>query len=148
MKIYCLVVSSGVCFVSSVLTSTTESGERPRLSSASLFCRLKRCFVSADHCETPALPSAFMRTNNRQAIYPNTRLVEIHTDTAARSRVSMLRNAPNQIFLNPRLGNTCVSNVPHNAMMNTDATKAAHKLVNVVDATTNTTRPLRRPFNL
>lgn len=95
-----------------------------------------------DHCETPALPSALMRTNNRHAMYPNTRLVEIHADKAARSRMSMLRNVPERKAINPSLGNTCVGNAPYNPMMNADVTRAAHKLVNVVDATTNTINPL------
>jgi hypothetical protein len=89
-----LVSWSGNGFVSSSLTDIAGSGERPRLSSAPLFWRLKRVFVSADHCETPALPSALTRTYNRHTIYPNTMAVEIHIDKAARRSTSTARNAP------------------------------------------------------
>lgn len=80
------------------LNNVTDSDERPRLSSASaFFWRLKRLFVSADHCETPALPSTLTRMKNRHTIYPNTMLVEIHTDKAVRKRMRMLRNVPVRI---------------------------------------------------
>lgn len=128
--------------MSSAWVRTADSSERPLLSLDSFLCRLKRRFVSADHWETPALPSALMRTNNRHAMYPNTRLVEIHTDKAARSRVSMLRNVPKWKIYNPSLRNAYIGNVPNNPMIITDVTKAAHRLVKVVDATTNTVKPL------
>jgi len=56
-------------------------------------------------------------------MYPNTMVVEIHTDKAVRRRISMLRK------------------VPYSPMMNADVTKAAHRLVNVVDATINMIKP-------
>jgi hypothetical protein len=45
-------------------------------------------------------------------------------------------------IVEPDLGSTCVGDAPHNPMMKADVTKAAHRLVNVVDATTNTIKPL------
>ena len=90
-------VWSGDRFVSSFLT---DSGERPRLSSIS-FRLLKRFLVSVDHSETPALPSALTRTNNRHAMYPSTRLVEIHADKAARSTMSKPRNVPGRKICKP-----------------------------------------------
>jgi len=44
--------------------------------------------------------------------------------------------------MEPGLGNACVSDALYNPMMTADVTNAAHRLVNVVDATTNTKKPL------
>lgn len=81
-------------------------------------------------------------------MYPNTRLVEIQTDKAARTRVSILKSVPKRKVFNQSLENACAGDVPNNPMINVDTMKAAHKLVKVVDVTTNTIRPLRRPCHL
>jgi uncharacterized Fe-S cluster protein YjdI len=75
-------------------------------------------------------------------MYPNTRLVEIHADKAARSRMSMLRNVPERKAINSILGNASVFNAPQSPMISADTTTAAHKPVKVVDARTNTANPL------
>ena len=69
--------------------------------------------------------------------------VEIHTDKAASKTASMLRIVPKRIQtmkLSPK--DACVENVPYNPIKKADVTKAAHKPVNVVDATTKMTKPL------
>jgi len=45
-------------------------------------------------------------------------------------------------IMEPSLGSACVGDAPYSPMMTADVTKAAHRLVNVVDATTNTKKPL------
>ena len=93
------VVWSGSTLVSSSLVNGVDTGERPLPSSVSFFWRLKRPVVSADHCETPALPLALTRTNNRHTRYPSTILVEIQADKAVRRTTSMLKIVPERATL-------------------------------------------------
>jgi len=107
MRIYCPVAAwSGDTLVSSSLVDAADPGERPLLSSVPFFWRLKRLVVSADHCETPALPLALTRANNLHAIYPSTILVEIQADKAVRRTMSMLRNVPKRATSTHASGST------------------------------------------
>ena len=110
MGTHCPVVSLAVCsgngLVSSSLVVAVVPGERPLLSSAS-FWRLKRFVVSADHCETPALPLALTRTNKRHTRYPSTIAVEIQADNAVRRTMSKLKIVPNRATSNHASESAC-----------------------------------------